>query len=141
MHAVLKPGRASGHNLLEVIVASTILCTMVVFMLGLWSLYHSALNQSKNRLVATSLARSVLEQRVAGGYGSLTMILNSPQVQTTTSRSQVRGRFVNVDFKTTFLAKDSALTPDLRNLQVTVEWTEDSGPKSLTYETVLFKTQ
>lgn len=139
MHALLT--RPRGHNLLEVMVASTILCTMVVFMLGLWALYHSALGQSKNRLVATSLARAVLEQRVAGGYGSLTMILNAPQVQTFTSRSQVRGRLVVVDFKTTFLAKDSPVAADLRNLQATVEWKEDSGQKSLTYETVLFKTQ
>lgn len=138
MHDLL---RRRGHNLLEVIVASTILCTMVVFMLGLWSLYHSALNQSKNRLVATSLARSVLEQRMGAGYGALTVILNTPQIQTFTSRSQVRGRLVQVDFKSTFLAVDSPVNPDLRNLTVTVEWTEDTGQKQLTYETVLYKTQ
>ena len=128
-----------GHNLLEVMIASLIFSTALVFMLGLWRVYHSALTQSKNRLVASSLARSVLEQRMAGGYGALTPILNTPQEQSFVSKSQVRGRMLQIDFKTIFIATDSSVSTLFRRLVVRVEWDEDSRKKSISYETCLFK--
>ncbi len=137
MHAVLKPSR--GHNLLEVILAATIFATVLIMMLGLWRIYHSALTQSKNRLIASSLARSVMEQHLAGGYGALTPILNTPQIQSFTSRGQVRGRSSGFQCSVEFLATQA--TPVFRRLVVKVAWTEDSGKKSLTYESCLFKTE
>jgi Tfp pilus assembly protein PilV len=132
-------GQQRGNSLLEVVIAAVIFSTALVFMIGLWATYHSALTQAKNRLVASSLARSVLEQRLASGYGALTAIIDTPQVQTVSSRSQVRGRVVSVNFTTTFLTTESAASPLFRRLVATVEWEEDSGKKSLSYETCLFK--
>ena len=131
--------RRRGYNLLEVIIAAMIFSTALVLMIGLWGTYHSALTQAKNRLVAGSLARAVLEQRLASGYGALTDIVDKPQVQKFTSRSQVRGRLVSVEFTTTFLTTESAISPLFRRLVTTVEWEEDTGNKSLAYETCLFK--
>ena len=128
-----------GHNLLEVIVATMIFLTALIFMSGIWRAHHSALTQSRSRLVASALAKSAMEQRMAAGYHALTPILDTPHVQTFQSRSQVRGRFVNVPFQTTFLATQSAASPHYRRLVATVEWSEDSGDKSLTFESCLFE--
>lgn len=141
MHAVLiRRSRRAGHNLLEVIVATMIFLTALVFMTGIWQTHHQVLTRSRNRLVASSLARAALEQRIAGGYDALTPIVDTPQVQSFTSRSQVRGRFIEVPFKTTFLVTQSPSSIYFRRLIATVEWEEDGGPKSLSYETCLFRT-
>ena len=108
----------------------------------LWASYHSALSQSRNRLIANGLARSVMEQRIAGGHGSLSAIVGTPQMQTFVSKAQVRGSQFDLRFNTTFLATDSAgPTTPLRRMVVTVDWEEDTGSKSLTYESCLFNTQ
>lgn len=83
-----------------------------------------------------------MEQRIAGGYAALTPIIDIPQVQAVTSRAQVRGSNLNIAFNTTFVATDpSGPNSPLRRMMVTVEWEEDTGSKSLTYESCLFKTQ
>ena len=119
--------------------AATIFATVLIMLLGLWRVYHSALTQSKNRLVASSLARSVMEQRLAEGYSSLTSILGQPQSQAFNSRGQIRGRRTGQQFAVTFTA--SQATPVFRRLVVEVAWQEDSGRKTISYESCLFKTE
>lgn len=134
--------RPRGFSLLEVVVASIIFVTALVLLGGLWVSYHSALSQSRNRLIANGLARAVMEQRMAGGHGSLDPIIDAPQVQNFTSQAQVRGRRSNLNFEATFLATDpGGPNSSLRRMTVTVTWEEDSGQKSLTYESCLSKTQ
>lgn len=142
MHDLLTRHQSSkhGHNLLEVVIAAAIFSTALVFMLVLWRVYHSALTQSKNRLVASGLARAVLEQRIAGGYASLAPIINTAQVQTFSSKSQVRGRQLDTEFQSSFLVTNSSVSPLFLRLVVTMTWNEDTGKKSLSYETCLFKT-
>lgn len=136
------PRNQRGFNLLEVVVASLIFVTVLVFMLGLWTAYHSALTQSRHRLVANGLARSVMEQRVANGHGALNSIIDDPQVQEIVSNSQIRGRQLQTKFETRFLATDpGGPNTALRRITVTVSWEEDTGEKSLTYESCLFKSQ
>lgn len=132
--------KRGGFNLLEVIIASIIFSTALVLMLALWRVYHSALTQSKNRLVASGLARAVLEQRLAEGYAALTGIIDLPQNQTFQSRSQVRGRVITTEFRTTFTATETS-KPIFRKLVTEVEWDEDTGRKSLSYESYLFKSE
>ena len=135
-------GRDRGFSLLEVVVASLIFLTALVLMTSLWTSYHSALSQSRNRLVANGLARAVMEQRLAGGYGSLTPILGVPQTQTFVSNNQVRGRRSAQTFETTFQATDpGGAGTALRRLVVKVTWEEDTDKKELVYESCLFKTQ
>jgi hypothetical protein len=129
-----------GHNLLEVVIASAIFATAIVFFAALWVTHHSALTQSRNRIAAGGLARLVLEQRLAGGFSSLAPFLDTPQVQFFDSRSQIRGRESNQKFKSTFLVTDGA-TPEYIRLTVTIDWEERTGDKSLSYESCLFKTE
>lgn len=129
-----------GHNLLEVIIASFILCTVLIFVAGLWAVYHSALGKSKDMLVGTSLARSVLEEKMAAGYSALDGTLGVPVTSQYLARSQVRGRQVNVTYEVSFLASATSM-PGIRRLTVSLTWEETTGPKTLTYETFLFRTQ
>lgn len=134
--------RCQGFSLLEVVIASLIFLTALVLMTTLWTRYHSALTQSRNRLVANGLAKAVMEQRIAGGYGSLNPIVGVPQTQTFVSNNQVRGRRSNQTFDTTFEATDpGGAGSTLRRLVVTVTWEEDTEAKELVYESCLYKTQ
>lgn len=120
--------------------ASFILCTVLIFVAGLWAVYHQALGKSKDMLVATSLARSILEQRMAAGYTALDPILGTPVTSEYVARSQVRGRQLRTTYAVRFLAT-AAASPGIRRLNVTLSWEEPTGKKSLSYETFLFRTQ
>lgn len=121
-------------------IACSILCTVVVFIAGVWGLYHSALSKSRNMLVAGSLARSVLEQRVSQGYAALDGVLGVPQTVTLHSHSQIRGRQLDTPFEVEFLASNTA-TAGVRKLVVTLKWSDSPGERKLRYETYLFRTQ
>ncbi len=144
MPPLLKPGvgsAAAGHNLLEVVLASFILSTVLIFVAGLWAVYHQALGKSKDLLVATSLARSVLEEKMAAGYSALDSIVGTPVDSKVVSHSQVRGRRVDVTYDVHFLATDSTALSGMRRLSVTLDWEEPTGKRTLTYETAIFRTQ
>ena len=68
MRDVRKQSR--GHNLLEAIIASFVFLIMVVFSSGLWITYSRAIVNSRDRLVATHLAKNVLENVVDLGFDS-----------------------------------------------------------------------
>jgi hypothetical protein len=140
MYALVKRGRRA-HNLLEVVVASFILATALIFIASIWATYHGSLTKSKNMLVATGLARSVIEQHVASGYGALGASLNVPQTSTIVSRSQVRGRLIEVPYQIEVYGSETP-EPSTRRLRVKVEWEEArGGTRAVRYETFLFRTQ
>ena len=121
-------------------IACFILATCLIFIAGIWGTYHVSLNKSKNVLVATSLARSVIEQKLTLGYNALTPILNTPEVQTIVSRSQIRGRLVETPYTVEAYATDT-FEPGMRRLIVKLDWSEPQGIKKLRYETFIFRTQ
>lgn len=129
-----------GHNLLEVVVAAFILSSALILVAGIWSTYYTSANQSRNTLVATNLARTVLEEQSANGYDSLTPILGVPQTTMVTARSQIRGRQLEVPYTIEVYATDTS-QPGTRRLAVTLEWPDVRGLKSFRYETFLFRTQ
>jgi hypothetical protein len=121
-------------------VACFILATCLIFIAGIWGIYHTSLNKSKNVLVATSLARSVIEQKISLGYAALAPILDNPEVQTIVSRSQIRGRLVETPYTVEAYATDTS-EPGMRRLIVKLDWSEPQGVKKLRYETFVFRTQ
>ena len=62
--------RSSGHNLLEVIIATFVFLIIVVFSSGLWTTYARSIVKSRDHLVATHLGKSVLENTVDQGFES-----------------------------------------------------------------------
>ncbi|MBX3169570.1 MAG: hypothetical protein KF760_19365 [Candidatus Eremiobacteraeota bacterium] len=141
--------RRAGHNLLEVIIATVIFATAVVFLTGLWSTYHEALTKNRGRLIAMALGRSELESRIALGFTNLAPIFNLAPVETPYSfDAWIRGRTVSIPYKT--YTKVSNTTPGpfarLAKIEVVVRWSEKSGSetevdgfnKSVTYVAYVF---
>lgn len=117
--------------------ATMIFCTVVILFLGVWSSYYTAQTLARNRLAAMSLARSVLEEKMAAGfYACDPAYAGGPQ--NVSSLTEIKGRPVQCDFVYQFYATDT--TPTFRRLTVTVTWTDYAGTKSLTYETHLYRT-
>ena len=125
----MKRGSA-GHNLLEVIIATVIFSTAVVFLTGLWSTYHEALTKNRGRLIAMALGRSELESHIALGFTNLAPDFNKAPVSTPYSfDAWIRGRTVTIPFQTEFQVQNTTPGPFARlaKLTVTVRWAEKSG--------------
>jgi hypothetical protein len=122
--------RRAGHNLLEVIIASVIFCTAVIFLTGLWSTYHEALTKNRGRLIAMALGRSELESHIAMGFTNLSPMFNAtPTVMPYSFDAWIRGRTVSIPFETEFKVENTTPGPFARlaKLTVTVRWSEKSG--------------
>ena len=125
----MKRGSA-GHNLLEVVIATVIFSTAVVFLTGLWSTYHEALTKNRGRLIAMALGRSELESHIALGFTNLAPSFNAPPtVATVNFNAWIRGRNVTIPFQTEFQVENQTPGPFARlaKLIVTVRWAEKSG--------------
>lgn len=120
-----------GHNLLEVIIATVIFATAVVFMTGLWSTYHEAITKNRSRLVAMAVARSELESRIALGFTNLAPYFNAaPKITNYGTEAWVRGRTVQTPFQAEFQVFQDPTDPYLSRMAkliVTVRWSEKTG--------------
>lgn len=131
-----------GHNLLEVVIAVTIFSTAVILFLGVWSHYYSAQTLGRNRLAAASLARALMEQRVATGFRACDpAIINSLGPGVVLSESEVRGKPTSCRMVYEFYSEDRPPQNRFRRLRVRVQW-EDyvGGQKVQSYETYLYRT-
>lgn len=126
--------RRAGHNLLEVIIATVIFATAVVFMTGLWSTYHEALTKNRARLIAMALGRSELESNIALGFTGLVPKFNPTIVspQTVSFDAWIRGRRVVIPYSTETKVTNTTPGPFARlaKIEVTVRWSEKSGGES-----------
>lgn len=138
------PLRNRGHNLLEVVIAVTIFSVCAILFVGVWGQYYNSQTLSRNRLAATSLARAVIEQKVATGFaGSVT----DPTVTKISSVSEVRGKAVECELTYRFYAEPIVIPaihptdPSYRKLRVEVVWEDHvGGLKVIEYETQLYRT-
>ena len=128
-----------GHNLLEVILASMVFSVLMVLFSGLWAQYYKGQAVSRNHLAASGLGRKVLEEHLSAGYNACP----DGYVETgnITSSTRVRGRDANCVFNYQFESHDRGV--DFRSLTVTVTWSDvtGAGPKSLVYDTYVYRTQ
>lgn len=138
-----------GHNLLEVVISSTIFAGCVLMFLGVWVSYNKAQNVSRSRLAATSLARSVLEQKIAAGFYACepgTLPEGGYPPETISSTSQIRGRTIDYELTYQFYSEDTSPAPpappdSYRRLTVRVVWKDHGGGvKQLVYATHLYRT-
>lgn len=140
-----------GHNLLEVIIATVIFATAVVFMTGLWASYHQALTMNRGRLLAMAVGRSELESRMALGYSNLIPLFGTHVKTYYNFDCWIRGKQITLPFEADFTAIDcKPAFPRLVHLSVTVSWNEKTGPDirtlpsgtfgnmSVTYDSHLF---
>jgi len=131
-----------GHNMLEVMIASVIFSTVVILFLGVWTTFYSSQTLARNRLAASSLGRSVLEQQIAAGFYACDPVRFSDTAAASFiySDSEIRGRSTRCVLAYQFYAYDQAARPNFRKLTVRVNWTDHTGTKSLSYDTHLYRT-
>lgn len=136
-------GHKRGHNLLEVMIAAIIFSTACLLFLGVWSSFYSAQSLSRSRLAAASLARAVMEQKIAAGFYSCEPATpdTDPIAQgEVNSKTEIRGKTTDSYFKYYFYSKDNGANT-FRKLTVHVIWRDRAGgDKTLTYETHLYRT-
>ena len=127
-------------------IAGVIFSIALIGMIGVWSLYYSAITKSKNMLVATALCRQVMESTLAFSYNDIPITPPAGPLPAAVSyviQGQIRGRTFQTRFDATMVARDHPYPPYaglIKIVTVQVDWIEETGPKSVYYETRITKT-
>ena len=87
-----------AFSLLEIILASLIFCTLVVFVISIWSLHAHIIGKSRSRMLASFMAQRQLEEQIQAGYFNAVDVTTTSLNITTTMRGQqiVTPYFYNV---------------------------------------------
>lgn len=131
-------GKKSGHNLLEVIIASFIFSVAALSFVGVWSHFYSAVTHSRNRIIGNALARGFLEEKIAWGYQACVPTGGPVAGAPIVVESEFRGRPSNCEFNSSYQVNDATTT--FRRVQVSVAWKDHTGQKDVRYEAYLYRT-
>jgi Tfp pilus assembly protein PilV len=136
--AASKARSLSGHNLLEVIIASFIFSVVALGFSGVWVQFYSALTHSRHRIAATALARGYLEDKIAWGYTACDPASPVAAPVKITLESEFRGKASDCEFTSSYTFTATSTT--FRRVQVTVGWDDHTGVKEVSYEAFLYRT-
>jgi hypothetical protein len=125
------PVRARGFNLLETVVASAVLITVMFMLFSLYPSSALALRRSQDHLQADQLALSLIAEQQALPFKTLTTpteALADVVMEGTTYHRQVE------------IFSLSGRDPDvIKGVRVTVSWRWVRGPQSVVHEIYLVK--
>ena len=116
-----------GLTLVETILASFLLGTMVIAVMGVWPAYYRAVEKSKNRRVAVGLADQQMEIALAEGFLGVRRRAESFDLE-----SERRGTQVTTSFDCLVEVTQDNLY--LKTVTVTVSWPEGQDIKEVRYE-------
>ncbi|MCA9791265.1 MAG: type II secretion system protein [Candidatus Eremiobacteraeota bacterium] len=116
-----------GLTLVETILASFLLGTMVIAVMGVWPAYYRAVEKSKNRRVAVGLADQQMEIALAEGFLGVRRRAESFDLE-----SERRGTQVTTSFDCLVEVTQDNLY--LKTVTVTVSWPEGQDVKEVRYE-------
>ncbi|MGE4206568.1 MAG: hypothetical protein AB7J86_38285 [Vulcanimicrobiota bacterium] len=116
-----------GLTLVETILASFLLGTMIVAVMGVWPAYYRAVEKSKNRRVAVALAEQQMEIAMAEGFLGVRRREESFELESERGGSRVTTRFDCL----VQVTQDSLY---LKTVTVTVSWPETRNVKEVRYE-------
>lgn len=124
-----------GVSLLDTMIAVLLFATLVVACLGVWVTHYQANAQSQNIMIATYLARQLVEENLDKNPNDVVSVPRGTQPPfVMTSKVDGRPRVSQYDYA----VEVSDPTPGLRNLVVRVWWQEANQEKELHLETLLF---
>lgn len=137
----------SGHSLLEAVLAAVIFAIISVFLMGVWDMQFKAMSKSKEMVVASYLAERVMEDCIAAGYKVMAGEDDFEPLYQVPVELKVRSRTRAGVREATYLA--TATTEQHVNfpadpqlfVTVKVEYTDSTGPNSVTYTTSLHRDQ
>ncbi len=132
-----------GFNLLEVILGAFIFSTVSIGLMGVWISHHRSLGKSRNNVVANLLAQAVIERAIADGFFGLPDSSSTLVKQTVTT--SLNGQVIDVGYDIqTDISRFGVVAPlpparedKLKKVSVRVSWTEPSGSRDLTLETIV----
>lgn len=128
MAPVVKPIR--GSQLIEVMVAVTLLGIVVAALLGVFPSAYASLGKAQARLEAETLASSLLEERRTWSWTEL-KLGTAPPLDPVTGGAATFKPTVEV------LEVEGRSPDDLKQVRVTVVWEERGGEQRLTQSLVL----
>jgi hypothetical protein len=112
---------------------------LMVLFSGLWAQYYKGQTVARNHLAASGLGRKVLEEHLSAGYNACPD--GYTEDGSIVSSTRIRGRNTDCTFNYHFESHDRGR--DFRSLKVTVTWSDvtGAGPKTLSYDTYVYRTQ
>ncbi|MFA5507394.1 MAG: hypothetical protein WC314_22680 [Vulcanimicrobiota bacterium] len=140
----MKPTRALGFSLLEVILGGLIMGAALTGMATLWMTHQRVLRESRDRLMATFILQSEMERCLAQGFHSIPAVAAEDPQEVVTERTFGTTRGTNTT-TTSFLTDvffENNGDETMRRVWVTVTY-EDSrhGLRTLELETFVFKNE
>lgn len=122
-----------GFSLAEALLASVMLCTIALGLGAVWARHSRATTQSRDLLVASSWAQTVMEEQLSKGYTCTskpwTPSSNQQlQIKHFTSSSDGSGQVeIVTEYRYGVYVTDhaDATNPGLKNVEVQVSWEND----------------
>lgn len=136
--------KQSGHNLLETVLAGLIFAVVAVFLMGVWDMQFKAMLKSKETAIASFLAEKIMEECIAAGYDKVDLLYPTPEQFTVRSRTRAGEAFAQY---TITVSPPAALppstppptSPDLKQVVVSVTYSDSTGPRDVSYHTLLHR--
>lgn len=131
--------RVRGHNLLEVIIATMIFSTTMIFVVSVWVVHSRSMSASSARLVAQHLAQKRIEECIEAGIDNIDYLVDS-YVGTRTPmmmKETNRGTLTETAYSTNITAGPMDPATFCRPVTVTIFWHDALGDSSMTYRTQL----
>ena len=132
----------SGHNLLETVLAGLIFAIVAVFLMGVWDMQFKAMLKSKETAIASFLAEKIMEECIAAGHDKVGDLYPTPEQFTVRSRTRAGESFATYTITVSPPAPLPPSTvppanPDLKQVVVTVTYNDSTGPRNVSYHTLL----
>jgi Tfp pilus assembly protein PilV len=130
------PRSAGGHNLLELVIAVVIFCSISVALTGIWKMHFEAMAKSRNLLVASYLGEQVMEECLAARFDLVdTLYPPAPATQGYPMTTRTRAGTENVIYKVMVSITPASATE--KNITVQVSWNGDGGESSTSLHTIM----
>lgn len=137
------PRAGSGHNLLEMIIATFIFSTVLLGLTSVWMQHSRVMERAGGRLVGQFLANQLMEECIAAGYDLVSNLATNPASppEPLELSETMRGIKKDVEYRPTITVVDTPVpgSPNARMKLVTVrvEWDEHNGTGWIDYTSQL----
>lgn len=140
----VRPTRATGFSLLEVVLGGLIVSTALAGMAMLWMTHQRVLRQSRDRLMANFILQAEMERCLAQGFHAIPAIAAEDPQEIVTERSfgTSSGTATSTTAFTTDVDFENNTSESLRRVWVNVTYEDPrKGRQILELETLVFKNE
>lgn len=130
----MRASRVRGISLLETIIAALIFATISIGLVAMWYNHYRLLAQTQHRLVATYVAKQLMEEQVNQPYTNIVNVARGSQAPIE-MKSYVNGALRESTYEYEVIVVD---TPETKDITVTVWWQEGGMEHEVHLETMLF---